>query len=422
MAEASPGGAHLRLVVLSVLAFFMMLSYSIARPATESLFLASQTSEGLPLAWLLVALAAVGTTAVYGRAVIRRDLVRVLGDSAGLSALVLGLVLGARAAGLPGADHALYVWKDIYVVVLVEAFYSYTNAVFPIGAARWAYGLFGVASSLGSVAGSLAVGWLAARVGSERSLLAVLPLLAAVWLWCIPFARVAGARAPAEVRAAHEGRLADAARVVRRSSYLALLLGLIGVVQVVVTLVDLEFNGFVEAAFPDTDERTGVIGGVYAATSVATVALHALTGPILRLAGVPLTLLAVPLLLAVGLVATLASPRLLVVAVLKGASKVFDYTIFRAAKEILYIPLSFAEKTLGKSLVDLLTYRLAKGAISAALLVVALVASPRQVAIPTALGLVVLWTGLTILIARRFRARVSRGEELGAGAGARRGS
>lgn len=405
-------GLRLRLVVLSILAFLLMLSYAIARPATESLFLASQTSEGLPLAWLLVAAAAVGVTAAFSRAMVRRDLVRVLGDGAGLSALALGLVLAARAASLPWVDYALYVWKDIYVVVLVEAFYAYTNAVFPIRSARWAYGLFGVASSLGSVAGNLAVGWLAARIGSERALLLVGPILAAVWLVCIPFARAAGARAPSDLARTLEGRLLDAARVVRKSSYLLLVLALIGIVQVVVTLVDLEFNGFVEAAYPATDERTAVIGSVYAAASVATVVLHALTGPILRLAGVPLTLLAVPLLLGAGLAGYLASPRMLMVSILKVASKVFDYTIFRAAKEILYIPLSFAEKTLGKSVVDLLTYRLAKGAISAALLVIGLVASSRAAAIPAAVGLIAVWTGLTVLIARRFRALVSRADEM----------
>ena len=81
-----------------------------------------------------------------------RGLLRLLGDSAGLSAAALVVILLLRAAALPGVDYALYVWKDIYIVVLIEAFYTYTNTVFPIGVARWAYGLFGVLSALGAEA------------------------------------------------------------------------------------------------------------------------------------------------------------------------------------------------------------------------------------------------------------------------------
>jgi AAA family ATP:ADP antiporter len=236
-------------------------------------------------------------------------------------------------------------------------------------------------------------------------------LLLLVWIICLPFSRRAGARAPAKVAEAG-GSLLQAAQVVRRSSYLFLLVLLIGIVQVVVTLVDLEYNTVLEQTFPDTDERTSVIGRVYAAISVATLVLHALTGAILRLTGVPLVLLAVPALLAVGLVAYAGHPRFLMATVLKGASKVFDYTIFRAAKEILYIPLSYTERTLGKSVVDLLTYRLAKGAIALVLALVALVAAATDYSVPTAHVLCLVWIGITAVVVRRFRKVVSRAEEM----------
>ena len=49
--------------------------------------------------------------------------------------------------------------------------------------------------------------------------------------------------------------------------------------------------------------------------------------------------------------------------------KAFDYSIFRAAKEILYIPLSFDARYRAKEFIDVFGYRFSKGAIS---LVVAL--------------------------------------------------
>lgn len=51
----------------------------------------------------------------------------------------------------------------------------------------------------------------------------------------------------------------------------------------------------------------------------------------------------------------------MVAVVAKSASKIFDYTIFKSSKEILYIPLSYEERTVGKAIVDMFSYRLAKG-------------------------------------------------------------
>jgi AAA family ATP:ADP antiporter len=41
--------------------------------------------------------------------------------------------------------------------------------------------------------------------------------------------------------------------------------------------------------------------------------------------------------------------------------KAFDYSIFRAAKELLYIPLSFDERYRAKEVIDVLGYRTGKG-------------------------------------------------------------
>lgn len=410
-----------RVVTLSVLAFLIMVSYSIARPATESLFLEAHSADQLPVVWLLLAVFVTITVAGYSRLMARLELLRLFGGTSLASGLVLAALLACRAADVPNVHYALYLWKDIYIVLLVETFYSYANAVFPIQTARWVYGLFGVISSLGSLAGNLAVGPLAEEIGTATTLWVILPVTALMWLICIPFSRAAGVVRPPEEATEAVLNFSEALRAVRGSSYLLLLVVLIAVIQVVVTLVDWEFNWMVHEAFPDTDERTSVIGQVYAALSVMTILLHALTGPVLRLLGVPLVLLTVPALLGLGVVVFMVAPRFLSAALLKVASKCFDYTIFRAAKESLYIPLSYDEKTQGKSIVDVLSYRVAKG--GASMLLMGLkqlstrLASIGVVALvsPLVLALVALWIGLTVVVARRFRAKVTREEELRGG-------
>jgi ATP/ADP translocase len=306
--------------------------------------------------------------------------------------------------------YLIYTWKDIYVVLLVEIFYSYANTVFPIQTARWVYGLFGLLASLGSAAGALAVGWLADELGTANALLSVVPLLLLLWLSCLPLSKVAGAVRPTESSGSRPG-LREATRVVRGSAYLSLLLGLVALVQVVVTLIDFQYFAVLENSHPEMDQRTGVSGRVYSGVAGFTIVLHALTGPVLRLTGVPAVLGAVPTLLAGATTAFALARGFVTAVVIKISSKVLDYTIFRVAKEILYIPLSFSEKTMGKSVIDMVIYREAK-ALASLLLIGLGAAQAFSLVTPMTLLLIGGWFGVSFVIIRRFRRRVSRAEEM----------
>lgn len=393
---------------LSALSFVSMLSYALARPTTESLFLEVHGQEGLPAVWLLVAVLILPVLVLYVRLVSTLDLLRLYLWSSLASAALFAALTPACQAGVPGSHFMLYAAKDIYVVVLVEVFYSFANAVFPIQQARWYYGLFGGVGAVGGIIGNLSVGPLSAAFGASNVLWLLPPLLVGLAGLALLVARGQTTRPPATERPATVG---DAARVVRQSSYLLAFTLLIAVTQLVITFVDFSYNGIMKDVFPDTDVRAGMIGRVYAGVAVATLTLHLLTGPVLRLLSVPVTLVAIPLLLSAGLGVFALAPGLAAVLVVKVASKSFDYTLFKAAKEILYIPLSYAEKTQGKSIVDVFSYRLAKGA--ASLLLLGLLAlSARTLVVPFTLALMAAWIWLALRIARRFRELVPRHEEM----------
>jgi AAA family ATP:ADP antiporter len=388
-----PRGELARVGGVSALAFVILASYAVARPATESLFLEAHGSARLPWAWLAVATAASVTALVYRRACARLALPRLLSWALLASGAVLVALLALRRVWTPGATFLLYCWKDVYIVVLIEILWSIANAVFRLATARWAYGLFCVAGSLGGIAANLSVGHLSRAVGTASALWAALPILAAaggLGAWLAP---VWGLSTPAPAPASASGR---GTAVVRRSRTLLLLLGLIAVVQVVVTLVDYQFNATMEAALRDVDARTAAIGRVYATIDAGSMVLQLATGPILRALGLRATLLAIPVLLGAAVSAFALSPRTLTISIAKVGSKVFDYSLFRAAKEILYLPLSYAEKTEGKAVVDILTYRISKA--GASLVLLALAASAVT---PTALGLLLAWLALTEAVTRK---------------------
>ncbi|TNE51929.1 MAG: hypothetical protein EP343_02535 [Deltaproteobacteria bacterium] len=433
MTEENSTEKWIRVVGLCAIGFLLMVTYAIARPATKSLFLQEYGSRNLPYAWIAVAFFVVLAVSYYNRWVVRFPLMRMFGGSIVITSSLMLVFLAAALLGSKPAVFALYVWKDIYIVIMVEIFWSFANVVFPIKTARWAYGLFCMMGSLGGLVGHLGVGPLSHRVETIHTLWFVLPLFAMIWGITHYFSSHVG-ETTATLSEHKTASLREGFQVVRKSRYLVLLLLLVAVVQIVVTLIDFQYSRSLELTYTSTNQRTAIIGQVFAMINMVSIVLELLTGPILRFVGVPLALLSIPLMLGAAIGGLLVWPKFLMVVVAKVTSKGTTYSIFKAAKEILYIPLSYKEKTQGKAVVDMLTYRLAKGVASVMLLALAAfhtfpvtglegvfeieslvqvfrVLQESPLLILTILGLTVVWFGLTLAIVRRYRQSVSREQE-----------
>lgn len=373
---------------LYLLAFLVLVTYSLARPGTESLFLGEHGSASLPRVWILVALTVVATVTLYNRLTARFDLLLVVVGSALASALVLAgcLTWVVLAPGTYGT-YALYVWKDLYIVVLVEAFWSYANSRFPVAQAKRQYGLFCLFGQLGSLVGNLLSERVAASWGTIAAVSLVAPLL--VGMAALVFVLRRGTLVPVHVER-RSAKLWEGFALLMRHRYLATILAVVVLAQLVITLVDLEFNTIVEAAFPDVDVRTQMVARTYLVIDGLCVGLQLGTAWILGALGLARTMVGIPMVLGVAITGLMFGGSFLVAATAKVASKAFDYSVFRAAKEILYIPLGYAEKTLGKGVIDILGYRVAKAGVSFMLLAL----GPwrgSQLVLWLALGLVIVW-------------------------------
>ncbi len=342
---------------ICTLAFLLLMEYEIARSSVESLYLSEYGSEELTTAWLVVAGAMAASVAGYNALAGRWPLPRIFGVGTLATGGMLGLLFAARQAGVPGATLGLYVWKDVHVVILLEMLWTVANHRFAVHSAQKVYGLICFVGSLGSFAGGNAVGWLAEHYDTETALLATLPLFVVLVLF-----------SPLLVAPQKESKqrpdFRESFSVFWQSGYLRWLLALIFLVQVVITVVDFQYNATIEAAYTDPDQRTAVMGQVYAWISGVAMVLQLITGIILGVIGVGHTMVAVPAILGSTLVAFALVPQFALMAAAKVASKALDYSVFRAAKEILYIPLNAAEKTQGKAIVDMFGYRVAKGGAS----------------------------------------------------------
>jgi AAA family ATP:ADP antiporter len=346
----------------------------------------------LPYAWLLVGATVVAVVSIYNRFSVSQPLPTVYGASVLVSSSILGGLLCAPPTEL--FTMLLYIWKDVYIVVLIEIFWTVANTYFDRKSAPRIYGLFLVVGSLGSMAGNFGVGYLAEWIGLERVLWGVIPLTIIAWSALLPFGPVTRAQ-----RQSAPAKLTESYRVLRQSRVLILMLALIALVQVVITLVDYQFNAIVEASYPDEKKRAGIIGQVYGAIDIGAIALQIGSGLVIATVGLKGVLLGIPGLIGLTVLGLTISPVFLFIAVGKIGGKVFDYSLFRVAKEMLYLPLSYPEKTQGKAFIDMMGYRVAKAAGSLMLLGLMALGGDPWLGLVT-FGFVIAWFLVTLALVR----------------------
>lgn len=140
--------------------------------------------------------------------------------------------------------------------------------------------------------------------------------------------------------------------------------------QFVINIGNYQFNIYLNDAFSDSLGKTQFLGQVYGWINSCSLLIQVLLLPIL-LKFVPpyLTHLAIPLVYGLSYFVGMAfgdglMPMAITFVVFKG----LDYSLFGAAKELLYYALTDIQKYGAKYVADMISYRLAKGVISLVLI------------------------------------------------------
>ena len=113
---------------------------------------------------------------------------------------------------------------------------------------------------------------------------------------------------------------------------------------------------------PVKDARTAYIGNFYGNLGAVSAVLQLIVVPIaLRFVSIRIIHIGIPIMhLINGLILTL-TPSLRTGARAFLTFKALDYSLFRAAKELFYMPLSYDERYRAKQIIDSFLYRFAKG-------------------------------------------------------------
>ncbi len=384
---------------------FLLCGYEFIRAVSTSLFIDAYGSKNLPWGMAAVFPCVYMLIYIYGRLLSWFGGNRALVMTSLLSATVIAVAYALIVKGYPIASVIIYVFREAYIVLIIEQYWSFVNSTLNSKQAGWFFGPFCFIGSLGSIAGGSLVKHLAEPLGTETLLLfAAASLLPAAACSAIAYT-LAGEPQPSEAekggRQGHTG-----IRVLFRSRYLIFLFLLIVTTQVVSTVLDLRFNGLVEESIPDKDARTAFYGEFYGQWL-------GISAAVLQLIGVPLLFLLFPLRLihlGIPLIHFVACGVLTITSSLRSGAmaflffKAFDYSFFRTGKEIFYIPLSFDARYRAKQLIDSFGYRAAK---SGSGLVIGLLGLAR--AIPgvafsiTAMIMAVIWSGIVSNLTTQYQ-------------------
>ena len=300
-----------------------------------------------------------------------------------------------------------YGWYDLFAASLVTQFFMVTQLFFHARLAKHAYPVVIAGGALGATLGGGITAFFASRLGTPNLLLlAAVPII--IFSFAVPFvwARVqpdVAAPAPRRRgpdRSEGEGSLG----AIVRNRQVQLIAGLVLVTILVKQIVDYQFNTITKVVFVDRDAVTEIQGWFNLATQWLPLLALAGMKPLLRRWGVGLVVLILPVAMLTANVALLAFWGIWAAFAAKGAETSLRYSVDRAGREILYVPVPDEIKLKAKNYIDAALEK-GVGKIASALVLFLVIAVAgldyRQVAW-VGLGLAGVWVLMALRVRKEY--------------------
>ncbi len=279
-----------------------------------------------------------------------------------LSSAVIIFCYFAIRNGSRSAIAVLWVFRSAYIVVIIEQYWSFVISILSIDQAKKFNGPFTGVGSLGAILGAFLGLRLIGSMGSEALLLVgAVSILPAALCSEISY-RLGGEPVPAEEE---RGRKSLELSLFKESSYLRRIGLLIILTQFVSATLALRYFGLLGQYIVDLDLRTiYMLKLQFYINSSAGVLQFVLVPIVLHYIAFKFIHPSIPIIHIGAAALLIARPSLFTGALAYFLFKSFDYSIFRASKEILYMPLSFDCRYRAKVVIDSFGYRASKGGIA----------------------------------------------------------
>jgi AAA family ATP:ADP antiporter len=351
-----------RALFLFVNFFLIVMALYQLKPASRSLFIESLGAQQLPYVWIATALTMGAFIAFYHRLVERHSRINVvLGTCLLVSALLVVFRILLNYPG-PIAAACLYVFVDILGVVLIEQFWSLTNSIYTTQEGKSWYGFVGTGGLVGGVLG----GWVSAMLIKYTALQTPDLLLTAAATIVIIFVLTwimgkAGIFCEVDevVRIFEPGN--GGWRILRHSRYLFLIAAILLLAQLASPLVEYQFLNSVEASYAEREARTEFLSLFFAIMGAVSIVVNMGITPLVhRYLGAIAGLLVQPLMIWIFSWCFFFQSTIFFAGATKISDRAMSYSINRASKELLYVPVGSVLIYQAKAWIDMFGYRLFK--------------------------------------------------------------
>lgn len=400
-----------RALVLFVNFLLIILAYYQVKSASRSLLVEHGGAALFPYAWIASAVVLTAFIGFYHRLVERVSRLAVVLGTLAACIVLLVVFRVALETGATLAAMAFYVFVDIFSVVLVEQFWSLTNTITATEQGKRSYWFVGTGGLVGGVLGGWVASFLVGTVGvsTEGLLLSCAATLGIAFIVNLAMGR-AGVYPPASARPPDAEALAGWRGLVR-DRYLLLIAAVLLCAQLAQPLVEYQFISQVEQVYTEKDSRTAFFGQFFSIMGLVAIAVNMTLTPLVhRLSGAIAGMLVQPVLIAFGSAAFMLSPTLGVVSALKIADRGLSYSINRASKELLYIPVDPVLTYQAKAWIDMLGYRLFK-VLGSVFILLATQWLPVSLSVPElgwiTFAVCAVWIVVVAQIAREYRSRIA---------------
>ena len=361
--------AHPALRTIGIRSLFLFINFFLiittlyqVKPASKSLFIETLGAASLPYVMIGTAVSMIVLISWYHKLVAQYSRLNiVMGSCFVFSAF---LVIFRFLFNLPGSSvaFAFYIFVDILGVVLVEQFWSLTNSIFTTREGRSWYGFVGTGGLVGGVVGG---GVSAALIKYTPLQTPDLLLTASGTILLILLLTWVMARAGIYCEVDHvvqaQAASAGSWRIFGHSRYLVLIAGILLLAQFASPIVDYQFMNAVEAAYPEQEARTAFISMFFGVMGLVSIGVNLGITPLVhRYLGTIAGLMVQPLLMMVCSWGFLLKSTLLFGTAVKISDRALSYSINRASKELLYVPVDSVLIYQAKAWIDMFGYRLFK--------------------------------------------------------------
>ena len=353
-------------------AFFIALSaslllggYEFIRSPTNTMFIQAYGKQNMPAVMAVMPVGVILAVFFYGWLLTRLGPRRTLFWTSIGSGCVIAACYYAARSGLKEASILGYIFREAYIILIIEQYWSFLNSSLNHDEARGFNGPICGIASIGAIIGGLAVGQLAEKLGTDAMLLfAAASCFPAAFLSDIAYK--VGPKPRGIPKADQDGGIQSSdhmgLRLFRTSPVLLTLLGLVLTTQIMSTVTNLSFQGILHDAIPSPDKQTAFSGQFFAALNAFSAIFQFLVAPFaLRHIRAVFVQAFMPLVQLGTCAYLMISPDIWSAGAAYMVFKVFDYSLFRASKEIFYIPLPFDARYRAKEVIDVFGYRFGKG-------------------------------------------------------------